>query len=559
MPQGWVIDQAADTITFDEAPANAAPIVVKETAMAATKATDIWAFGAWGTLYGYPSEVEFYADRLVLAASRAQPQTMWMSKGSAYNDFGRTVPLLDDDAITITINARQVNSIKELVPLSDLIIMTTTGEWKMTTGADGVVAPGKTGFKPQSYYGNSGIASQIVGNTAIFVQGRGNIVRDMSFQFTDDGYTGNDLTIYAGHLVEGYQIVDIAFQQAPYSAVWLVRNDGALISLTYVREQEVVGWALHTTLGKFENVCVVPEGPINAVYVTVRRTIDGVERVFVERLHDRDLTDPRDAFFVDAGLTYDGRAVAGTQTLSGGVNWDDLEQLTLTGSVSRWTGSDDVGDQVKLRLPSIEVVNGQAVDTFVELRLRIIQYISGTIVRVRAVGDVPVEFRNVAFSNWELLRDRIEGLEHLEGQTVSVLADGNVDGPFVVTDGAIDLTNPAAVVHVGLGYRSLIESLDINVPGQETVRDRPKLINKVTLVVKDTRGLKSGPDLGLLDDFKMREYEDYSESVALATGIMDVNVSNSWDKNGRFVVVQDEPLPATILSLIPQVAIAGVG
>jgi hypothetical protein len=112
---------------------------------------------------------------------------------------------------------------------------------------------------------------------------------------------------------------------------------------------------------------------------------------------------------------------------------------------------------------------------------------------------------------------------------------------------------------VGLGYRSLLESLDINVPGQETVRDRPKLINRVALVVKDTRGLKSGPDMDLLDDFKMREFEGYADPVGLATGVMDVNTSNSWDKNGRFVVVQEDPLPATILSLIPQVAIAGVG
>jgi hypothetical protein len=189
----------------------------------------------------------------------------------------------------------------------------------------------------------------------------------------------------------------------------------------------------------------------------------------------------------------------------------------------------------------------------------VVRRISTTALGVTAIGDVPLWARDVAMTEWEQLRDTMTGLDHLEGMTVSVLADANALGEFVVSGGAIDLGLPAAVVHVGLGYRSLIESLDVNVPGQETVRDRPKLINKVALLVKDTRGLRSGPDLGLLDEFKVREYEAMADRVALVSGVMDVNISNTWDKNGRFVVVQDDPLPATILSLIPQVAVAGVG
>jgi hypothetical protein len=557
--QGWTVNQITDTITFNEPPAAGAVVMVYERNGSGINATDIWAWGAWSAEYGYPSEVEFFSDRLGYANTYRQPQTIWFSRAGAYTDFGRSVPLLDADALTITINARQVNAIKELVPLADLIVMTTSGEWKMTTGADEVVAPGKTGFKPQSYFGNSGIAAQIIGNTAVFVQGRGNIVRDMSFQFTDDGYTGNDLTIYASHLVENNQIVDVAFQQAPYSVVWVVRDDGALISLTYVREQEVVGWALHTTDGLFESVCTVPEGNTNALYATVRRTVGGYERVFVERLASRDLVDQRDAFFVDAGLTFDGRLVSGTQTLSGGTSWDEDEELTLTASVARWTGAGDVGDQVRLLRPTTTIVKGEAVAGFEKVRVRIIDYVSPTVVKVRSIGIVPAAFRDVAFSRWELMRDTMAGLGHLEGRSVMALADATVQGPFVVTGGVIDLGLPAAVVHVGLPYQSLLESLDINVPGQETVRDRPKLINKVGLLVKDTRGLKSGPDADLLDEFKVREFEDYEDPIALASGVMDVNTSGSWDKNGRFVVIQDDPLPATILSLIPNVAISGVG
>lgn len=559
MPQGWTIDAAADTITFNEPPANGAAIVVWETNGAAYNASDVWAFGAWNPGFGYPSEVEFFSDRLTFACTRRQPQTLWLSKAGNYRHFGKSVPLADDDAITQTINARQVNAIRELVPLADLIVMTTSAEWRLTTGADEVVAPGKTGFKPQTYYGSGDLSAQVVGNTAIFVQNRGNIVRDITFEFTQDGYSGNDLTIYASHFVEDFQIVDMAFQQAPYSCVWMVRSDGALLSLTYLREQEVVGWALHRTDGLFESVCTVPDGDSNAVYVTVRRTVGGVERVNVERLAGRNLTDQRDAFFVDAGLTFDGRLVAGTQTLSGGVAWTQDEALTMTASVARWVGASDVGDQVRLIIDPVYDANGDIAEPSTSLRVEVIAYTSATVVSVRAIGDVPAAFRNVAFARWELLRDTVTGLDHLEGATVAALADANVQGQKVVAGGSITLDQPAAVVHVGLPYRAWAESLDINVPAQETVRDRPKLIPRVALIVKETRGLKSGPDLTLLDDFKMREFEDYESPIALMSGVMEVNTSGTWDKNGRFVLVQDDPLPATVLALIPEVAISGVG
>ena len=548
MAQGWTIDQVAETITFLEAPANSAPIVVLEYPSSGLNASDVWAFGAWNDGFGYPAEVEFYSDRLIFAGSATQPQTLWMSKTGAYNDMGRSTPLADSDAITLTINARQINSIKELIPLSDLIVMTTSGEWKMTTGADEVVAPGKVGFKPQSYHGASGLPAQVSGHTGVFVQARGKILRDISFDLTQDGYIGNDLTLYASHLVQPYELVDIAYQQSPLSAVWLVRSDGRLISLTYLREQEVVGWALHETDGFVESVCTVPEALGNAVYVTVRREVDGAWQTYVERLDDRQFVDQRDAFCVDSGLTFDGRIVSGTVTLTGGALWDDTETLTLTHSVALWSGSGDVGDEIRL-------LSGDD-----EARLRVTQYVSATEVKVVPQGIVPVAVRGVATASWELMRDTVLGLGHLVGRTVSVLADGNVQGQKVVeADGSVTLDRPAAVVHVGLPYRCLIESLDVNVPGRETVRDRPKLISKVGLLVDKTRGLKSGPNEFTLDEFKVREFEDYDDPIALASGLMEVNTSATWDKNGRFVVVQDDPLPATILALIPDVAISGVG
>jgi hypothetical protein len=337
-----------------------------------------------------------------------------------------------------------------------------------------------------------------------------------------------------------------------------VRSDGKLISLTYVREQQVVGWALHSTDGYFESVCVVPEGEQDVLYASVRRTIDNVERVSLERMRERDLVDQRDAFFVDSGLTFDGRAQSGTQTLTDASgDWLANTPMTLTGSLSHWVGSSDVDDYVRLRIRRTSIVNGDEVVSYDTLRLRILTYTSGTVVGVMALSDVPVAFRNTAISDWEVLRDTMTGLDHLEGETVSSLADGMVLAQQVVEAGTITIEPPAAVVHAGLPYQSLIESLDVNLQGAETVRNVPKIIKSVALLLSKSRGLKSGPNTSQLDDFKVREFEGYEDPLSLVDGLQEVNVDGSFDKDGRFVVVQDDPLPVTILALIPRLVVGG--
>lgn len=544
MAQGWTIDSLANTITFNEAPANGAAIVVQEYPAAAFNATDLWAFSAWNPGYGYPKEVEFFSDRLVWACTMTQPQTLFMSKTSDYTNHGRSVPGEDSDAIVVTINARQVNAIQELIPLDALIVMTTSAEWKLTTGADEIVAPGKVGFVPQSYYGSSDLQAQVIGDTALFVQGRGYILRDLGFQFTRDGYTGNDLTIYSNHLVENRQIVDTAFQQVPYSVVWMVTDDGKLLSVTYMREQEVVGWALHETMGRFVTCCTIPEGDHNALYVGVEREVGGVTRRFVERLDPRVLEDQRDAFFVDSGLTFDGRGMPGTVTLTGGTSWSEDEVLTATFSEPTWVGTSDVGDYVDL------FVDG------VKFQVAVVGYVSPTVVQVQGVGSVPVAFRGVAIGSWDLLRGTITGLEHLEGVEVSILADASVQNRQVVMGGAVNIDYPSAVVHVGMPYRSLAEALDVNVAGQETVRSRPKLITELGMLVKDTRGMRAGPDEDHLDDVKM-PWDESDELIPLYTGLLELPIDQSWNKDARFVVVQDDPLPATLLGVIPKVGAGG--
>jgi hypothetical protein len=551
MAQGWNISNTAHTITFLEAPANGAAISIKEYAQGSVNASDLWALGAWGDAVGYPGEVEFFASRLFFAGTTNNPQTIWSTKINNYNNFGKSVPTADDDAITATLNAKQVNAITDLIPLANMIMLTTGGEWKTGGGSNDVLTPSTVSFKPQSQYGASKVPGLIVGDSGLFVQGRGSYVRDIGYQFAVDSYTGNDLTIFASHLVQGFQIVDWTYQQSPFSVVWAVRNDGTLLGLAYFKEQQVSGWFhCDTTNGIYESVCSITENGTDVVYVIVRRVINGQTVRYVERLGDRFFSDQRDAFFVDAGLSYDGRNSNGyvgqTMLLTGGVTWSDQEDITMTCATARFT-PDSAGCWVKLY--------GDDVDPrVVEIRA----YVSPTVVTVRGIGAIEPLFQNSLIWIWDYCPLKFSGIDHLEGETVSILADGSVIDPTEVVNGSITLDYPAAVVHIGLPIIADFETLEVNVIGQESVRDKRKTISKASLVVNQSRGLKVGPDPTRLRETPPRVVSDgYYNPNSLQNDLVEAYIDTTFSTSGRIFVREDQPLPACILGVIPDVSVAG--
>lgn len=570
--QGWTINNTAHTITFFQPPANGAAISVKEYAQGAVNSTDYWAFGAWGPSVGYPSVVEFFGQRLFFAATENSPQTLWASKTSNYTNFGKSVPTADDDAITATIAARQVNAVTDLIPLKDMIVLTVGAEWKSGGGQNNVLTPSTISFTPTTNFGASKVPSLIIGDSGVFVQGRGSFVRDIGYQFSVDNYTGNDLTIFASHLVQGYTIVDWTYQQTPWSVIWAVRNDGALLGLAYFKEQQVFGWFHCDWVNGFvESVCSITEGGKDVVYLSIRRVINGQTVRYIERMAERFFEDQRDYFFVDAGLSYDGRnsttAPSATMTLTGGTTWASTETLTLTCAGYTPFSASSVGNWIKMYLYTTqldddgnpvtdEFGNPVQVETLCVVQVSV--YTSSSVVSVHPVGTVPVAFRNVAIGTWDYCPKTFSGLSHLEGQKVAILADGNVKARDTVTGGSITIDYPAAVVHIGLPIQSDFETLSLNVPGGESIRAKNIQITDLSLIVENTRGAKFGRDVNNLTEVPMRQVDDgYYNPNSLQNSLIDAYITNVWSKDGRVFIRQDDPLPLGILGVIIKTSVGG--
>lgn len=509
----------------------------------------------------YPAAVGIYQQRRFFAATTAEPEKVWGSRTGIYRNFAVSTPLQPDDMVSWRFSGRQVNQVRHLMDLGRLVAF-TSGSEQLIKGDEnqaGVIRPGEINPAKLSANGAADrMAPLEVQESAIYVQAQGWAVHDLT-PIAGSGYQGTDLTVFSSHLFDGYTLVDWTYAQKPGGLVWAVRSDGVLLSLTYLREHNVWGWARHDTDGTVENVCAVPEGRETRLYLVVNRTINGVTKRYIERMASRTitpLTNPRDFLFTDSTLSYDGWAAAlGTLTLSGGVTWGNGEQLVATASVASFVAG-DVGNAVHV---------ADATGTLL-VRAVIEAYTSSTVVTVRPDRIVPLAIRTAAVTTWARAVASFTGLSHLEGKAVSVLADGvvvaspnNVDYAVkTVVGGALSLGRPYAVVRVGLPYIADLETLDIDTPSGPSLKTKKVMVKRVGLYVEKTRGLftgraiPSGTDpLENLDTFPARESENPDLPPALLSEYIELPAQSAPDNHGRIAARQVDPLPATILAAIP--------
>ena len=293
-------------------------------------ATWRWMWGAWGNHNEWPTRVALYRDRLVWAGAR----TVWFSVAGDYENMApdEAGQQTEESAITITPASGEANAIRWMQASDALLVGTAGGEFAIgpqTTsdpfGPANIKAPIQSGF------GGRALPALRVGESVMFVDKTGRRLREVRYNVDTATYQAADMTVLAAHVTKG-GLIDLAWQQSPESIVWAVRTDGVLVGLTYEREQNVYAWHPHR-LGRdgiVESVCCIPapDGSRDDLWLAVRRTYKGNTLRTIERMEktfDAEAgDDPRDALYVDSGLSYTGPA---TTTISG---LDHLNGLPVT-------------------------------------------------------------------------------------------------------------------------------------------------------------------------------------------------------------------------------------
>lgn len=511
-----------------------------------------------------PAVSTYYQQRLMVANTNNEPESVFGSRTGLFTNFTISSPIRADDAIKFSMADVEVQEVRHLVGTLDLLLVLTGNSIRRVMGdAAGVLRPTEINPKQQSGFGASWVPPLIIGESMLYVERLGSMVRDMAFDLNAASFVGSDLTIFAAHLFEGFTLVRAAYARVPHSIAYFVRSDGVMVGLTYIKEQQIWAWHRHDTDGYYEDVQVVPEGLEDAVYVVVRRTIGGVQKRYIERFSSPIVADVKrnaDTAFLDSFLTYDGRnQTATTMTLSG-TDWGvitgdpppdiaEVPDLTLTASAAFFQAL-DVGNEIVMRAPNSDGSTD-------EVRIKITAYTSTTAVSGRPNIEVPGTLRVTAVTDWDRAVDQVSGFDHLEGETIGLLADGNVLEPQIVVDGRVSLGGFYAVVHGGLPYLSDFETLDLDQAGSQVAASKKK-VNVITLIVKNSRGIYAGPDL---DNLSLRGQDlntnEANDPNALITGKIEMGISSTWGQTGRFIVRQSDPLPLTILAAIPSVDIGG--
>ena len=271
----------------------------------------------------YPGAVSYYEQRRVFAGTTNKPQNIWMTKSGTESTMSYCLPVRDDDRIAFRVAAREANTIRHIVPLTQLVLLTSGAEWRVTSNNSDSITPTTISVRPQSYVGAANVQPLIVNNNLIYAAARGGHIRELAYNWQAQGFVTGDVSIRATHLFDNLGVVDMAYAKAPTPIVWMVSTNGNLLGMTYIPDQQITAWHRHDTDGMFESCTVVAEGNEDFLYCVVNRTINGATKRYVERLSSRQFTTQASAFFVDCGATYSGTA---TTTITG-LTW--LEGKTV--------------------------------------------------------------------------------------------------------------------------------------------------------------------------------------------------------------------------------------
>ncbi len=292
---------------------------------------------------GNPTVPGIFQQRLVLAGPVGSPQQFNFSQPGAYYNFNTSTPVEPDNAISGTLTSGQLNTIQSMITQPQgLIVFSDKQAWLINGGSPGApISATQIVANSQAYNGASFPPPIVANDNVLYVQSKGSIVRDLVFNFYTQVYTGTDISVLSSHLFYGFSIIGWAWAEEPYKVVWAVRNDGTMLTLTFLKEQDLIAWSHSDTQGAFKSVASVTEtvaaGQVDAIYVAVQRTINGVIVQYVERIAELFYpTGLTDAWAVDAGLQYNGVATLafmGAQHLAAatvtGLATDNLGNVTV--------------------------------------------------------------------------------------------------------------------------------------------------------------------------------------------------------------------------------------
>lgn len=558
-----------------------------------TGASTQWRLGSFSSTQGWPSAVCFFEQRLGLARNTALPQSFWLSQSGEIENMRPdslstgVVQVEADDALDFTIASDQVNAIRWMSPGTALVLGTDGGEFVVDSDGS-LVTPTDVNVRRHTNVAVADVAPVRVDHAILFNNAHGRRIHEFAFRFEVDGYVAPDMTLLADHVLRT-RVVELAYQQSPDSILWALREDGALATMTYRRDQDIVGWGRQNVGGTYQDGNAVVESirtiPGNngsgqeensqerdEVWVISKRTLGGstgstaryievFEKTFEGPREDEYsstatwtnamLQAQRHAYYADSLLTYDDPltitnitqdSTAVITSTSHGLSTNDIviindvvgmKEINVTASTAH--SAYRVGS-----LPSTDTFTLTSLASTAISSTAFTPYISGGKVREKVTS--------------------ISGLSHLAGETVAVLADGAIHPESTVTStGGLTLQDAAAVVQIGLPYTHKYKSLRLAPNTQYGAGfGQTMKVGEIALLLLDTGAFNIGPSIDTLSPVDFRQV---NQPMGIATPLVSteylLDFPGDFTEDPRIVIQSSHPMPFTMLGLVPDIQASG--
>lgn len=517
-----------------------------------TGAVSEWRLGAWSDTTGFPQSITFYEDRLMFAATNksgaadAQPDTIWGSNQSDYLNFGEIkdsgTAIGDSDPVTFTLNSQEINVIQWMSPHSTLRIG-TAGSTMSVSGSTTSTSLTPTNVKSErnTSVRCSNIRPIIVNNSTLFWDRSKRAFLDLKFKFEDDALVSDEVSLISEHITSG-GVIESDFEQRPDNIIWSIREDGQMVGTTWRPTEEIIGWHRHVFGGadtKAKSVATVPTSANDRTWLIISRTIDSSTKQYVEYISDRynasTITTnshevPEDAVFSDSAFIYTGEEPAATLTPGATTGTG----ITFTAG-SAVFASTDVGRNIRSSTAKA-IITG---------------FTSSTVVTASIVEDFS-STSAISSGDWTLSTISLTDLYHLEGETLTVLAEGGVHPDVTVSGGSITLEQQSTNITLGLRYTREVDLLDLEGGGFfGSIKGSRSDAIKAIIEVLESVGFSLGRDSS---NTKPEEFRKTSDVMDLGTpvfsGYKEITPITGYSDTVKIYISQNDPLPLTILGII---------
>lgn len=508
----------------------------------------VWVDGVETT--EYPSQVLYHEGRRFFAATANRPGWVAGSAVEDYSNFDEVIPARDNAFLNFDLASNKYERIRAMLGRQGLLLFTDCGEWLVAGGGpSSVLTPNNIAAKSLSKFGSGTLPPLELGDSIFFVQRRGTIPRLMVA--TGEGLRTIDTSTYSKHLFLGHTIKSWCWAEDPWNIIWAVRDDGVLLSCTYVPEQDLLAWSHHEIAAGRLAVCVcsLPEGNEDAVYVVVRHEGSAGYVYSLERMCSRLVSEIDDSKFLDFCTMHDGRNTDSEDT----IYIEIVSGRTVKVHTSPVGDMNFTGKQVRMYMNEEKTL---WIDTLCGAQVGSTGVWNGTL-----RDDMPSDWDyTTPTSNWAVVINNIstalpihsygpetpEVYAFLDGGCVELVSGDGPASNYVFPDGAY-----YAVVVVGARYDCDFESLAV-----APERGKKKIVKTATIEMIGSRGGSAGVSLDNLEELPMRKVSD-NYGTALRNEDVKVNIPSTWGEEGVVCFRQIDPLPIEIVGITREVEVGG--